>query len=309
MGVTKQAPARVALFFDGKNFYSGWREVARGHQVDFAKLAKWLVRQAGGTALAGAYYYTGLHEAPEEDGVNEANQRLQGFLEMLGHQTGFFVRTFQQKVGCMRCDCCGEENRYTSDKEVDVALTAQMLQLAAVDAFEVAVLMSGDADYAPALCSLRLLGKRVHIGSWGGTGVSRRVRAAAFSHIDLLDGLDFFERGAEMQSLEFLEGVDEPVDVLPFTGEFSFDAFMSEFIQAEKKFAGGFVGLGYFLNHWRSAHLDKTAEARRAVLDKLLVDNWMETYDIGKGDLALALSDRAQERLRELTDGEQTSTD
>ncbi|MEM7495416.1 MAG: NYN domain-containing protein [Myxococcota bacterium] len=308
MEITKQASARVALFFDGRNFYSGWREAAQGRRVDFAKLAKWLVRQAGGTALAGSYYYTGLHEVAE-DGANEANQRLRGFLEMLGNQTGFFVQTFQQKTGCMSCDYCGEENRYTSDKEVDVALTAQMLQLAAVDAFEAAVLMSGDADYAPALRSLRLLGKRAHIASWGGMGVSRRVRAAAFSHIDLLAGLEFFERGADMQSLDFLEGVDEPVEVLPFTGEFSFDAFMSEFIQAEKKFAGGFVGLGYFLNHWRSAHLDKTAQARRGVLDKLLVDSWMETYDIGGGNLALALSDRAQERLRELIDGEQPSTD
>ncbi len=305
MQITKHPSARVALFFDGRNFYSGWREAAQGRRVDFAKLAKWLVFQAGGTDLAGACYCTALDKTMHNE-VDDSCQRLQGFLEMLSNQNGFFVHTFQQKVGCMNCDHCGKENHYTSDKEADVALTAQMLQLAAVNAFEIAVLLSGDANYSPALQSLRLLGKKAHVASWGGMGVSKRIRAAAFSHIDLLEGLEFFERGIGDQSLALLEGVDSIVEVLEFTGDFSFNAFMSEFIEAEKKFDGGFVGLGYFLNHWRSAHLDKTAQARRAVLDKLLVDNWMETYDIGGGNLALCLSDRAQERLQEMINAEQT---
>jgi hypothetical protein len=67
-----------------------------------------------------------------------------------------------------------------------------MLRLAAVDAFDVLVLISGDTDHAPAVEGVRLLGKQVYVASWGGLGLSPRLRRAAFDHINLVDGLAEF---------------------------------------------------------------------------------------------------------------------
>lgn len=277
---------RVALFFDGKNFYSGWRESAKGRKIDFSKLSDWLVQKAQGSSMWGAYYYTSI----EDQGTNptEAQQKLLGFLDMLETQPGFFIHTFKRRVNSLVCQDCGADNRYQVDKEVDTTMVAHMLRLAATDAFDVLVLMSGDADYAPAIESVRALGKQAYIASWGGTGVSKRIRVAAFDHIDMLGGLANFERESTEDELgDLMDEEGEYHPVMEITGDMSMDAFLTELQQAESKFSGGYVGLGYFLTRWRSSNLDTTPEVRRQVLDKLLSEGFVETYNAPDGALAI----------------------
>jgi uncharacterized LabA/DUF88 family protein len=284
---------RVALFFDGKNFYSGWREAAKGRRIDFAKLADWLVSKASGNNLWGAYYYTGVEDYLQ--GQSDPQQKLAGFLDMLETQPGFFVHTFKRKVGSITCSDCGAENRYILEKEVDTSMVAKMLQLAAMDAFDAIVLMSGDADYAPAIEGVRALGKQAYIASWGGTGVSKRIRSAAFDHIDMLDGLAEFERELgpdEEPHSPYVNEHESQLEISTVTGDPSMDAFLAELQQAQNKFSGGYVGLGYFLTRWRSAHLDTTPDNRRMVLDKLLAAGFVETYNAPDGALAIRVSDR-----------------
>lgn len=284
---------KVALFFDGKNFYSGWREAARGRRIDFAKLAEWLVGKAKGTSLWGAYYYT----AVEDTGLSttDAQQKLSGFLDMLETQPGFFVHTFKRKIGSLACSECSTENRYSIEKEVDTSMVANMVKLAAVDAYDVLVLMSGDADYAPAIDAVRALGKQAYIASWGGTGVSKRIRNVAFDHIDMLNGISFFEREMTDEDLyaDYLDPDDTVTEIAEVTGDEAMDAFLAELEQAQSKFSGGYVGLGYFLTRWRSTHLDTTPDVRRRVLDKLLAEGFVETYNAPDGALAIRVSERA----------------
>lgn len=284
---------RVALFFDGKNFYSGWRESAKGRRIDFARLAEWLVQKAQGKTLWGAYYYTGIDEVTH--GQNESQQKLAGFLDMLETQPGFFVHTFKRRVGSISCTECGAENRYILEKEVDTTMVANMVQMAAQNAFDTMVLLSGDADYAPAIKAVRQFGKQVFIASWGGTGVSKRIRSSVFGHIDMMEGLSYFEREMgpdEENYLPFANDPDQSLEISTITGDTSMDAFLAELQQAQNKFSGGYVGLGYFLTRWRSAHLDTTPDNRRIVLDKLLAKGFVETYNAIDGALAIRVSDR-----------------
>lgn len=52
---------RVALFFDGKNFYEALRQFDPLVEIDFERLAAWVTRTAGGDGaeFVGAYYYSG----------------------------------------------------------------------------------------------------------------------------------------------------------------------------------------------------------------------------------------------------------
>lgn len=285
---------RVALFFDGKNFYSGWREAAKGRRIDFVKLSDWLVRRSEGKTLWGAYYYTSVEET--FGAMTDAQQKLAGFLDMLETQPGFFVHTFKRKVSTVACTECGVENRYHTEKEVDTTMVAHMLKLAASNAYDTLVLMSGDADYAPAIEAVRSLGKQAYIASWGGTGVSKRVRNVAFNHIDMLEGIDAFEREGSFEDdvLGLSDELEEPIEIISVTGDQSMDAFLAELQQAQSKFSGGYVGLGYFLTRWRSAHLDTTPEIRRRVLDRLLAEGFVETYNAPDGALAIRVSERPQ---------------
>lgn len=286
---------RVALFFDGKNFYSGWREAARGKRIDFAKLSEWLVSKAKGSSLWGAYYYTAIDDISQN--TSDTQQKLSGFLEMLETQPGFFVHTFKRKIGSLSCQECSTENRYSIEKEVDTTMVAHMIKLAACDAYDILVLMSGDSDYSAALEAVRSFGKQAYIASWGGTGVSKRIRHAAFDHIDMLNGISSFEREVTDEDLysDYLDSEEPLTPIAEITGDEGMDAFLSELEQAQSKFSGGYVGLGYFLTRWRSTHLDTTPDVRRRVLDKLLAEGFVETYNAPDGALAIRLSDRASQ--------------
>ncbi|MEI6790877.1 MAG: NYN domain-containing protein [Myxococcaceae bacterium] len=288
---------RVALFFDGKNFYSGWREAARGRRIDFAKLSEWLVTKAKGDSLWGAYYYTAVEDTGL--GATDAQLKLSGFLDMLETQPGFFVHTFKRKIGSLACQECSTENRYAIEKEVDTSMVAHMIRLAAADAFDTLVLMSGDSDYAPALDAVRALGKQAYIASWGGTGVSKRIRNVAFDHIDMLNGISVFEREMTDEDLyaDYLDPDDVVTEIAEVTGDEAMDAFLAELEQAQSKFSGGYVGLGYFLTRWRSTHLDTTPDVRRRVLDKLLAEGFVETYNAPDGALAIRVSERASDAI------------
>lgn len=289
---------RVALFFDGKNFYSGWRDTAQGRRIDFPRLADWLVRRVHGDVLWGAHYYTGVEPVGDEP-PTDAQHRLHGFLDMLEIQPGYFVYRFPRKQSRSTCQKCGAEMKYSHEKEVDTTMVADMLRYAAVGAYDVAVLMSGDADYAPALEGVRAVGKQAYVASWAGAGVSMRVRRAAFEHIDLLQGMGSFARdddgyGAPPSSPSSTSSSSSsqhqhqhaPSSV-PEDPEQQKQVFLDELKAAEVRFTGGYVGLAYFITRWRSPHIDPSPDVRRRMLDDLVEDGLVEIYAAPDGAQAL----------------------
>jgi uncharacterized LabA/DUF88 family protein len=286
---------RVALFFDGKNFYSGWKDQTGARTIDFEQLSRWIVRRVGGSFLWGAYYYTGIE--PESGAVPN---RLVAFLNMLELRPGFFVHRFPRKTRSTHCESCGAENHYTAEKEVDTTMVADMLRLAAVGAFDIVVLMSGDADHAPAVEGVRLLGKQAYVATWGGSGLSARLRKAAFDHIDLLSGLPAFEvRVAEDAQLPLASsstatelGAKAPSSAteLPLEGTGDdpvADVFLAELTVAEQRFSTGYVGINYFITKWRSQKLDPSPIVRRRLLNRLTEAKEVELYVAPNGEKAM----------------------
>ena len=290
---------RVTLFFDGKNFHAGWKERAGSHRIDFPALARWLVSQCGGGTLRGAYYFTGVETGTAAG--SEGQRRLESFLDMLEAQPGYFVRAFARRSLTTTCPACGCEGRVSVDKEVDTALVAEMLQLASVDAFDGAVLLSGDGDHTPAVDALRAMGKQAFVATWGGTGLSHRIRRAAFAHVDLLAGLAEFSTprsttSADREMAEPAARGSFPIGAEPARlggGEHVADdaslarVFLGELRRAEERFRGGFVGMNYFVTRWRSDQLDESPEVRRRILDRLLEQEQVESYATDDGQLAI----------------------
>jgi uncharacterized LabA/DUF88 family protein len=286
---------RVALFFDGKNFYSGWKDQAGARTIDFERLSAWIVSRVGGSFLWGAYYYTGIE--PE---TGTAANRLAAFLNMLELRPGFFVHRFPRKKRSTHCESCGAENQYTAEKEVDTTMVADMLRLAAVGAFDILVLVSGDADHAPAVEGVRLLGKQAYVATWGGSGLSARLRKAAFDHIDLFSGLPSFEVGVAeaaqppltSHSAAMASGAEPPSPAIEVPPEGTGDnlaarVFLAELAVAEQRFSTGYVGVNYFVTKWKSQKLDSSPIVRRRVLHRLAEAKEVELYDAPNGEKAL----------------------
>lgn len=263
---------KVAIFVDGKNFYMGFKKHAAGRFLNFPRLATWLVEQAGGSLLVGCHYYTGIETGQTDRGVN-----LAGFLAMLETQRGYFVHRFPRKVESFDCAHCGAVNTFTKEKEVDTTMVADMLRMAAVDAFDALVLVSGDADHAPAVEGVRSLGKIVFVSTWGGHGLAPRIRNASFDHIDLVQGLANFEgdSGGNASTLDARLTDDARA------------IFLEQLRLAELKFDKGYVGLSYFLKRWRADGFSTVEAERQQTCDVLLRERKIEVYVVPDGTRAL----------------------
>lgn len=315
---------RVAIFIDGKNFYSGWKERVGGRRIDLRELAAWIVRRVGGSSLWGAYYFTSVETGAAA--TAEGQVKLGGFLDMLEMQPGYFVERFPRKAGTFQCPHCGADNRYMQEKEVDTAMVADIVRLAAVGAFDILVLVSGDADYAPALDAVRLLGRQAYVATWGGMGLSYRLRKTAFEHIDMLDGLEHFDNPDSAMAFPGqvnLSWYDPPVtlraadvraeatrlrepSMVSATDERL--VFLDELRRAEDKFYGGYVGANYFVTRWASDHLPDSPDARRHLLDQLVDDNLVIRYEAPDGKKAIRLADDAPRSNSASTTGSGVAT-
>jgi len=185
---------RVVLFFDGKNFFRSLCFTHPKLEIDYDKLARWVTLKAGGprAEFAGAYYYTGYSEGRSLQG-----KEFSRFLCNLNLRHGYFVRREPRVRRRAFCPRCRRNHSYRTEKRVDSRLVAEMIQYAAVHAYDVAVLFSGDQDLVPAVEAVDRLGKHVIVATWRGRGLSPELRARCFDQIDLSLGVDSFKTGRQ----------------------------------------------------------------------------------------------------------------
>ncbi len=261
---------RVALFFDGKNHMKDLRRAASERWIDHGALAKWVVEQVGGTRMVSAFYYTGVPN-PNEDGGGTEKHALADLLEDLERKPGFFVRRINRRTNSRDCPHSRQTVTYTEEKMVDTSLVVDLVLLAARDAFDVAVVFSGDLDVQPALEALRSMGKPCWIATFGDGGLSKSLSRSAWHTIDLLPHLDAFA---------FPELETAPERWVPDAPEQLDQEMKRELRRAEAHFGagGGFVGAHYFIHRWKGHAIPDGPEERRQSLQRLMATREVETY-------------------------------
>ncbi len=286
---------RVALFFDGKNHMSDLRRAAGDTWLDHGALAEWTVARVKGERLVAAYYYTGIPQ-PHDGGNHRA---LRDLLEELDRRPGFFVRRFERRTASRDCPHCRQPSTYTEEKMVDTSLVAEMLQLAVADAYDVAVVFSGDLDMAPGLKAVRALGKVAWLATFGDHSLSKDLVSHAWGHIDLVPHLPEFS---------FADLGDPPTTSIGphSTGPLPLDTdhqMVRELQRAEAHFgaSGGFVGAQYFLHRWKGRGIPDTPDARRHSVQRLIRLGSVESYQVD-GKTALRTADDATASTRTLGD-------
>jgi len=138
---------RVAIFIDGSNLYHALRGNFRRHDLNFAEFTSKL---CGSRHLFRTYYYNVLQDpAQRPDGSREQ----QDFLDILRHTPYLEVRLGSTKLS----------QGIPVEKGIDVMLATDLLYFAWHDFYDVAVLVSGDSDFAYALQSIKNMGKHVEV--------------------------------------------------------------------------------------------------------------------------------------------------
>ena len=246
---------RVALFFDGANFYRGLEATASSVELDYQQLAAWLVERVGGphARLVAARYYTGLADQPG----------LDRFLSGLELRTGFFVA--RQPVGTREVSCphCGQDFQQRTEKRVDTRIVADMIVLAQAGAYEQAVLLSGDDDLVPALDVVQDTGRPVHVATWGEYGLASGLRARAYSHIDLCECLPYADTGRSRG-----EELDD-------------ETILAQLAQAIRYFEerGGHLTRWYFVNRWSAGTEEPpTGPPRDRAIDRLVMAGRVQVF-------------------------------
>ena len=248
---------KVALFFDGKNFYTALRNYDANLEIDYNQLASWLTDQISGDRgeFVGAYYYTGYSQPGAGSGA------FGDFLKGLELQPGYFVKREPRVRRSSQCRKCGFGYNYRTEKRVDTRLVADMIHFAAVDAYDVAVLLSGDQDFVPAVEAANALGKRVYLAAWPRHGVSKELRIRCYDQVHLADGVGSFSTGRPRTGLNTV--------VVPSSDGSPQSNMLSEIARALQRH--NYLSRGHFINRWRpQLTIPLDVDEREAMLDTLI---------------------------------------
>lgn len=192
-------PNRARIFIDFWNFQLNWNSRMPGKQCDWQSLPLALLEETNSIlkGSGGVTEDTTLEETLLYASVNPTSDaRLRSWLEnTVDRFPSFRVkirerRSQPKRVHCRRCKTsvdacptCGQPYSVKVEKGVDTAIVTDLLSLAWQDAFDIAVIVSSDADFVPAAQNLLDRGLKVINASW--TGHGHHLAKACWGSFDL----------------------------------------------------------------------------------------------------------------------------
>lgn len=164
---------RVGIFIDGSNLYHALRDNCLRVDLNFAEFTSKL---CAGRPLFRTYYYNALQDPLQRP---DSHREQQEFLDTLRKTPYLEVRLGSTKL----------LQGVPVEKGIDIMLGTDLLHYAWDNLYDVAVLVSGDGDFAYALQAVKNMGRHVEVAYFG-SNVSRTLLEVADKSI-LMDR-DFF---------------------------------------------------------------------------------------------------------------------
>jgi uncharacterized LabA/DUF88 family protein len=154
---------RVAIFIDGSNLYHALRANFGRYDLNFAEFTRKL---CGPRRMFRTYYYNVLQDPTQRA---EGHREQQDFLNTLRETPYLEVRLGGTKLA---------PGGVPVEKGIDVMLVTDLLHFAWNNLYDVAVLVSGDSDFAYALQAIKNMGKHVEVAYFE-SNVSKDLLAVA----------------------------------------------------------------------------------------------------------------------------------
>ncbi|HIP42952.1 MAG TPA: NYN domain-containing protein [Aquifex aeolicus] len=170
---------RLMIFIDGSNLFHGIRHL--NIKVDYSKLVEFLRE---GRYLVRAYFYTAV---PQEKDVKKGTPEWDSLMRQRRFLDELSLMGIKVRTANLRKLPGGE----FLEKEVDIMLATDMLSLAYRNAYDTAILVSGDSDFIHTVEAVQSLGKRVENATFKKTS-SYNLRKACDRFILLDDYINVF---------------------------------------------------------------------------------------------------------------------
>jgi len=138
---------KVAIFIDGSNLYHALENNFRRHDLNFTEFVRKL---CGSRALFRTYYYNVLQDTAKRPDTHKVQSE---FLDVLQKTPYLEIRLGSTKLA----------QGVSVEKGIDIMLATDLLYFAWNNFYSVAVLVSGDSDFAYALQAVKNMGKHVEV--------------------------------------------------------------------------------------------------------------------------------------------------
>jgi len=178
---------RVRVFVDFWNFQLTWNDRTEKAKCDWPKMPIMLIQEATerlhSVGIGDALLLEEIRLYVSVDPASEKDARLRNWLDaFLDRQPGFRVfvrerRPSSKPVRCCNCggqvsECplCAKPMRRTVEKGIDAAIVTDLFSLAWEEAYNIAILVSSDADFVPAVERLQEKGFKIINATWKGQG-------------------------------------------------------------------------------------------------------------------------------------------
>jgi len=169
------------VFIDGSNFYHGLKNNLGQTNVDFFTFGKKL---AGADRLVRIAYYNSPRRRQDGDAEYRDQQRFFRYLQTV---PGLTVHLGRLEPRTRFCPKCNDTYKILVEKDVDVNVAVDMLSGAVDDAYDTAILVSGDGDFHRLITAVRKMAKSVKVAFFA-TGQARALVAASDEFIMLYYG-------------------------------------------------------------------------------------------------------------------------
>ena len=141
---------RVMVFIDGSNLYHVLTQSCGRHDLQFDKFA---MKLANGRDLKRTYYYNIRQESDTNPIVGTEQQK---FLDSM-YDTPYV----EVRLGIWK-----QRGEIMVEKGVDVMLATDLITHAYKDHYDTAIVVSGDADFYPALQAVKDVGKHIEVAAF-----------------------------------------------------------------------------------------------------------------------------------------------
>ena len=181
---TEHSYSRVMVFIDYRNVQNAAKHMV-DCRLDLYRLTQVLV---GNRDLVGAYIFDALYT--EGDARNEPAMKEHSKLR----DNGFRVIVKRDAIK-VRDD--GKEVQ----KEVDVSMACEMVEHALLNHYDVAIVVSGDMDFVPAMMKVQAAGKRVEVAAFDDF-YNDKCKSVADVYY-LLDDIPFMSMATEVSEVGY----------------------------------------------------------------------------------------------------------
>ncbi|HKP13696.1 MAG TPA: NYN domain-containing protein [Blastocatellia bacterium] len=166
---------KTICFIDNANVFYG--QTDNDWRIDWEKFQRFLEKNGE----VWQTYFFASETDPPSDGAT-------AFYQFLKENLRWEVRLYTLGKKTVRCNDCGHEHTAYAEKGVDVGLATTMLMLAVNQAYDTAILVSGDRDYIETVQHVKNRGLRVEVISWR-AGLSGDLETESSAPVIYLDDL------------------------------------------------------------------------------------------------------------------------